>query len=276
MEGTRAARAHPVAKRSPHRLCRVCAFVAAVLWGASNAGNECIAVNATGDSRAPEPRVAIATNGETATDLKPSAPILNEGGRQAGSPLLIADARLASRSAARSAFRFDPSFDTVGDEKANDRGIAKLAGGSPIFYTHTIDDDTLHLNLPLDDFEETGPGTMKLSVTSLDIDLDRSVAGGRVQLVAADDQRGRLLIETRLSWLFEYLQTEATATAFFAPGDKAIFAVQGLSYGSNWAILGGGLRWELVDGWSAYAAYDAQVNRQQLFHIGSAGFDYAW
>jgi len=276
MEGPRAARAHCVAGRRPRRLRHVSAFVAVVLWSASNAGNECIAVNVTGVGRAPEPRVVIATNRESATDFQPSAPILDEDGRQPGSPLLIADARLASRSAARSAFRFDPSLDAAGALKANDKGIAKLSGGSPITYTHTIDDNSLHLNLPLDDFEETGPGSLKLSMAGLDVDSYRSVAGGRAQLVAADDERGRLLFETRLAWLFEYLQTDSTATAFFAPGDKGIYAVQGLGYGSNWAMLGGGLRWALVDGWSAYAGYDVQVNRQQMFHIGSVGFAYAW
>ena len=67
-----------------------------------------------------------------------------------------------------------------------------------------------------------------------------------------------------------------TCYAFFMPGEKGIFAVQGLRYGANWAIVGGGLRWEFADGWSAYAGYDAQVNGQQLFHIGSGGLGYAW
>ena len=72
------------------------------------------------------------------------------------------------------------------------------------------------------------------------------------------------------------MQTDAVVTPFFMPGDQAIFAVQGLRYGSNWALVGAGLRFELVDGWSAFVGYDAQANSRQLFHIGSTGLRYTW
>jgi hypothetical protein len=242
----------------------------------SHAGNKCIAVNATVDSNAPQPPATIAASAEAAADLKPSAPILKERGAHAGSPLLIADARLARHTAARSAFRFDPSLDAAGHVKAYNKATTTLSSRSLMLHTRTIGDDSLHLHLPLDNFEDIGPGTIKLSMAGLDVDSDRSFAGARAQLVAADDERGRMVLESRTAWLFEYLQTDSTAAAFFAPGDKGIFAVQGLGYGSNWITLGGGLRWALVDGWNAHAGYDAQVNGQQLFHIGSAGLDFAW
>jgi hypothetical protein len=258
----------------PYRRNRRYAYVAAVaaLWILSHAGNKCIAVNATGDSPAPQPPATIAASAEAAADLKPSAPILKERGEHAASPLLIADARLARPPAARSAFRFDPSLDA----EANDKATTTLSSRSLMLHTRSIGDDSLHLHLPVHDFEDVGPGTIKLSMAGLDVDSDRSFAGARAQLVAADDERGRMVLESRTAWLFEYLQTDSTAAAFFAPGDKGIFAVQGLGYGSNWITLGGGLRWTLVDGWSAHAGYDAQVNGQQLFHIGSAGFVYTW
>jgi hypothetical protein len=130
--------------------------------------------------------------------------------------------------------------------------------------------------LPHHDFADSGPGTLDASMSGLDVDALRSVAGARMQLVAAEDERGRVLAETRLSWLFEYLQTEAGEAAFFAPGEKGIFAVQGLNYGSNWLLLGWGFRFELPGGLTAYTHYDAQANAAEVFHIGSGGFGYAW
>jgi len=270
MEGPIANTAAASADRAIRR--RVYVIAAAALWLLAYAGSECIAVNAA-SGRAPHP---MASNEETATNLKPSAPILDEGGQRTNSTLLIADASPEDRSSIRSAMGFDPALRTTGVEGTNAVTDATLSARSPTFYHQSIASDGLRLRLPPNNFEEDGPGTIKPSMAGLDVDSDRSIAGGRVRLVAADDERGRLFIETRLTWLFEYLQTDGSASAFFRPGDKGLFAVQGLGYGSNWAILGAGLRWELVAGWSAYAGYDAQSNRQQLFHIGSAGLDYAW
>ena len=155
-------------------------------------------------------------------------------------------------------------------------GPIKARLDTRLLETNALDADSLHVYLPADDFAETGPGAVQFAVAGLDVDAQRSVAGGMIHLITASNGRSRALAEARMSWLFEYLQTEASATPFFAPGDKAIFAVQGLAYGSNWLLLGGGLRWELSDRWSAHAGYDAQVNSQQLFYIGSGTFRYAW
>jgi uncharacterized protein with beta-barrel porin domain len=84
------------------------------------------------------------------------------------------------------------------------------------------------------------------------------------------------LPELRALWLHEFLQTDVAVNAFFAPIGGGSFIVKGLNLGRDWAIVGGGLRWELENGWSAYANYDAQVNTQQVFHVGSGGFGYAW
>jgi hypothetical protein len=131
--------------------------------------------------------------------------------------------------------------------------------------------------LPRRALEERGP--VAFSVTSLDADQQRSVVGGRMQLTTAEDEHSRLMCETRLLWLYEYLQVEdggAGGGNFFSPGDRAVFAVQGLQYGSNWALLGSGLRWELAGGWSAYTHYDAQVNSQQVYYLGSGGINISW
>jgi hypothetical protein len=40
--------------------------------------------------------------------------------------------------------------------------------------------------------------------------------------------------------------------------------------------IGGGLRYELASGWQFCGQYDAQVNTQQVFHVGSGDLQYAW
>ncbi len=85
-----------------------------------------------------------------------------------------------------------------------------------------------------------------------------------------------MLGETRATWLCEFLQNPAAGPVFFAPGDQAIYAVQGLHYGNNWGMLGKAVRWELASGLSAFAGYDAQVNSRDIFHVGSGGLAFGW
>jgi hypothetical protein len=200
-----------------------------------------------------------------AAAVDPSGPFLSAG----RTPFLMADVRSAGRGADRGAIWLSAPGNT------NMRTV-QLDADALSAYMRVQDNELPRLDLPRDDFADTGPGTTTLSMAGLDVDSDRSVAGGRAQWIAAEDERGRVLLEARLSWLFEYLQTEVAAAPFFTPGEKAIFAVQGLNYGSNWALLGTGLRFELLDGWSAFAGYDAQANSRQVFHIGSTGLGYSW
>jgi uncharacterized protein with beta-barrel porin domain len=76
--------------------------------------------------------------------------------------------------------------------------------------------------------------------------------------------------------LHEFLQTDVAVNSFFAPVGGGSFAIQGLNLGRDWAIIGGGLNYELPGGWQLYANYDAQVNTQQVFHVGSGGAQVTW
>lgn len=134
----------------------------------------------------------------------------------------------------------------------------------------------LDIELPPEDFRELEEFSPRLTTSSLDANDQRSVVGGRLLKVSPLESGGRMHSEVRLLWLCEYLQNENAPAAFFAPGDSAIYATQGLSYGSNWALLGGRFRWELLGGLTAFAGYDVQANPQQMFHIGSTGLAYRW
>jgi Autotransporter beta-domain len=190
-------------------------------------------------------------------------------------PLLTADKRFTSAASDQSGRSFRRKLEADGgDRPAPVRGVR--LSDARLLESSAVDAEALQVHLPANDFADDGPGTVKFAMSGLDVDAQRSVAGGRVHMIAAANQRSRSLVEARMSWLFEYLQTESGSTSFFAPGDKGIFAMQGLNYGSNWLLLGGGVRWELSERMSAHAGYDAQVNSQQMFYIGSGTFRYAW
>jgi uncharacterized protein with beta-barrel porin domain len=126
-------------------------------------------------------------------------------------------------------------------------------------------------------FTETGAGVMNLKVDGIDANSLRSLIGVRLAGNGwAPAGGGPITPVARALWLHEFLSTTTGLNAQFAPVGGTNFAVTGTSLGRDWAILGAGLNWNMGRGWQTYANYDAQVNVQQTFHVGSGGFQYTW
>jgi hypothetical protein len=135
---------------------------------------------------------------------------------------------------------------------------------------------SLPVLLQREDFDDADDGRPRFSVNGLVADQQRSILGGRAQVTLSAGETVRVLGESRAKWLCEFLQSPAADPVFFAPGDQAIYAVQGLHYGNNWLLVGKAVRWELSERLTAFAAFDAQINGQEMFHIGSSGLAFGW
>ena len=153
-----------------------------------------------------------------------------------------------------------------------ERGVKFQAAGSTLQPFAALQ----YIYLRQNGFIETGAESLNLNVAGLDANSLRSQLGGRLQLGGLSGIHGRLLPEVRAIWLHEFLETTSVVNSFFAPIGGGSFAVKGLNLGRDWALLGAGLRWDRPDGWSLYGNYDAQVNSQQVFHVGSGGVSYQW
>ena len=132
-----------------------------------------------------------------------------------------------------------------------------------------------YIYLRQNSYTETGADSLNLAVSGIDANSLRSLMGCRLRYDRGL-ATGRLVPELRALWLHEFLNTSATVNSFFAPIGGGSFAIQGLNLGRDWAILGGGMLFERSSGWSITANYDAQVNSQQVFHVGSAGAEFRW
>ena len=217
---------------------------------------------------------ALAEDLASIDDLPIRSAPLDSPGLDSDDPLLLADAGRRLRSVPESVRRYESQFaDTSRPQPSHEMPLPRCSDLLNLSGTTAL----LRVELPAEDFKELDEGRPRLTTASLDANEQRSVVGGRLLVTTPLAERGKLHSEARLLWLSEFLQVPgASTTAFFAPGDSAIFATQGLSYGSNWAMLGSRFRWELVGGLSAFAGYDNQFNSQQMFHIGSTGLGYAW
>jgi autotransporter-associated beta strand protein len=153
-----------------------------------------------------------------------------------------------------------------------ERGVKFQAAGSILQPFAALQ----YIYLRQNSFVETGADSLNLNVAGLDANSLRSQLGGRLQLGGLSGIHGRLVPEVRAIWLHEFLETTSVVNSFFAPIGGGSFAVQGLNLGRDWALLGGGLRWDRPNGWSLFGNYDAQVNSQQVFHVGSGGVSYQW
>jgi uncharacterized protein with beta-barrel porin domain len=125
-------------------------------------------------------------------------------------------------------------------------------------------------------FTETGADSLNLQVDGIDTNALRGILGiygdRPVQL-----QNGQVIApRLRALWLHEFLQPETSFNSTFSSVGGASFITQGLNYGRDWAVLGGGLNWLLTDRCSLFADYDLQVNAVQALHLGSGGLQYAW
>ncbi len=132
-----------------------------------------------------------------------------------------------------------------------------------------------YIYLRQNNYTESGAGVLDLAVSGIDANSLRGLVGSRLQYDRPLDN-GRLLPELRALWLHEFLDPTSVVNAYFGPIGGGSFAVSGLNLGRDWAILGAGLRYELAGGWNLYGNYDAQLNTQQVFHVGSGGAYYQW
>jgi len=133
-----------------------------------------------------------------------------------------------------------------------------------------------YIYLQQNGYTETGADSLNQQVNNLDTNSFRSLLGTRWLFAQGIEAGRRLSPELRALWLHEYLDSQASVNSVFAPVGGGSFAVQGVNLGRDWAILGGGLRWQLAGGWNIYGNYDTQVNTRQVFHVGSCGLEFVW
>ncbi|MDZ4820918.1 MAG: autotransporter domain-containing protein, partial [Planctomycetota bacterium] len=133
-----------------------------------------------------------------------------------------------------------------------------------------------YIYLRQNSLSETGGEAANLNVAGVDANSLRSVLGTRVsrELVS---KRGVVWVpQLRAAWQHEFLDTDTLIVNNFAAVPGSNFWIKGLDLGRDWALLGGGIGWQLTDQLSFSADYDAQVNDQQVFHVGSATMQYLW
>ena len=121
-------------------------------------------------------------------------------------------------------------------------------------------------------FSEQGAGALNLEGRGTDANSLRTFVGGR----ATFRPYSRLSPQLRAAWVHELLSTSSVVNAHFGAVGGGAFAVQGLSLGRDWALVGGSLNWQISGGWSLWGSYDAMVNSRQVFHVGSGGVQFVW
>jgi uncharacterized protein with beta-barrel porin domain len=153
----------------------------------------------------------------------------------------------------------------------------------PLFHGCVLEpfDAMQYIYLRQNAFNESGAGALDLNVNGINTGALRNLMGARLvnpyRFGWWRQRTGcRINSEVRAIWLHEYLHPETALNARFAGVGGASFATQGLNYGRDWAVLGGGLNWELTPLSSLALNYDMQLNTQQTFQAGSLSFRLAF
>jgi outer membrane autotransporter protein len=127
-----------------------------------------------------------------------------------------------------------------------------------------------------DAFTETGAGTLDQTVGGINTHALRGLLGSRLAQVWPTAAGTAFVPELRAAWMHEFLDPSSTLNAVFAPIGGGSFAAQGLNFGRDWALLGGGTQYVLNRNVSLFANYDLQFNVRQAWNAGSGGVQFAW
>jgi outer membrane autotransporter protein len=133
-----------------------------------------------------------------------------------------------------------------------------------------------YIYLRQNSFSETGGGAANLDVAGVDASSLRGFLGTRASREYVTSGGRVLTPQVRAAWMHEFLETDTLINNRFAAVGGGTFAIEGLDLGRDWALLGAGLGWQLNSQLTITGNYDAQINSNQTFHVGSANLQYLW
>jgi outer membrane autotransporter protein len=130
--------------------------------------------------------------------------------------------------------------------------------------------------LHVDAFTEAGNGFLDLAGRSATIDALKAYVGARASRTVMFGPTA-VTPEVRVRVLHDFLDDPRGYTARFTADPAATaFPVSGLQPGRTAALLGAGLTVQLTPGWRGFVNYDAEVRRNAISHLGTAGLKVAW
>ncbi len=133
-----------------------------------------------------------------------------------------------------------------------------------------------YIYLRQNSFAEVGADSLNLHVGGIDTNALRGILGAdAIRTVRL--RNGQVLApELRALWLHEFLEPETSLNSVFVGTGGTSFITRGLNYGRDWAVLGGGIKWQINPRLNVFADYDLQFNALQSFHVGSGGLEFEW
>jgi outer membrane autotransporter protein len=130
--------------------------------------------------------------------------------------------------------------------------------------------------LHVDGFTEAGNGFLDLACRSATIDALKGYAGARASRTVMFGSTA-VTPEVRARVLYDVLNDARGYTARFTADPTATaFPVSGYQPGRAAALIGGGVTVQMTPTWRAFAAYDAEIRRNAISHLGTAGVKVSW
>jgi outer membrane autotransporter protein len=130
--------------------------------------------------------------------------------------------------------------------------------------------------LHVDGFTEAGNGFLDLAGRGTTIDALKGYLGVRAHRTTMVGSAA-FTPELRARVLHDFLDDVRGYTARFTADPTATaLPVTGIQPGRTAALLGGGVTLQITPGWRAFAAYDAELRRNAISHLGSAGVKVSW
>ena len=127
-----------------------------------------------------------------------------------------------------------------------------------------------YLHSHLDSFTETGAGAADLTNFGADRDSVQTSLGARVSTDVTVG--GAVLVpEVRAVWEHEFADDRSTITNAFALAPSSPFTIQGIKFGRDAAVIGGGVAYDATNKVKLFIDYDAKLQDNYTGHAVTAG-----
>ena len=133
-----------------------------------------------------------------------------------------------------------------------------------------------YVRLRQNSFEETGAGAVDLDVDATTVKSLRSGLGLRLAAHIPLADNAVIIPELRGRWQHEFLDDHGKIDAQFAGQPASAFTALGVKTPRDSAIVGGGIAIRFSETFSAFADYDARLNKRETVHNVTGGLRLIW
>jgi autotransporter-associated beta strand protein len=133
-----------------------------------------------------------------------------------------------------------------------------------------------YIHIVQNGYNESGASSLDLQIHDVTTDALRPIVGIHAARPFMTRSCRAITPEVNAMFVHELLEPETSFNSVLAGSGGGSFITDGVDYGQTWAVIGGGLSYQINDCCTLFGNYDVQTNASQKFNIASMGLQFVW